>query len=53
MVSGTSFISKKIKGQGFLRNSHHKTYPLDPEKFIPDPGGKKEPDSGTLFPAIH
>jgi hypothetical protein len=29
MVSGTSFISKKIKEQGFLRKFHQKTYPLD------------------------
>jgi hypothetical protein len=58
MVSGTSFISKKIK------ESHQKTYPLDtgseiwdPDKIHPgsgfqiqggkkalDPGGKKAPD---------
>jgi hypothetical protein len=51
MVLGTSFIIKIIKEQGFLRKSHQKTYPLDPgseirdpEKFIPDPGGKKAPD---------
>jgi hypothetical protein len=42
IVSGASFISKKIKEQGFLRKSHEKTYPLDPrsgiwKKFIPDP----------------
>jgi hypothetical protein len=42
IVSGESFISKKIKEQGFLRKSHQKTYPLDPgsgirKKFIPDP----------------
>jgi hypothetical protein len=30
MVSGTSFICKKIKEQGFLRKSHQKTYPMDP-----------------------
>jgi hypothetical protein len=30
IVSGESFISKKIKEQGFLRKSHQKTYPLDP-----------------------
>jgi hypothetical protein len=32
IVSGASFISKKIKEQGFLRKSHQKTYryPLDP-----------------------
>jgi hypothetical protein len=58
IVSGASFISTKIKEQGFLRKSNQKTYPLDPrsrirKKFIPDPGGKKAPDpgSGTLFPA--
>jgi hypothetical protein len=46
-VSGTSFISKKIKEQGFLRKSHQKTYPLDPgseirKKFIQDtdPGSR-------------
>jgi hypothetical protein len=58
IVSGASFISKKIKEQGFLRKSHQKTYryPLDPgsgKKIIPDPGGKKAPDPGsgsaTLF----
>jgi hypothetical protein len=42
IVSGASFISKKIEEQGFLRKSHQKTYPLDPgseiwKKFIPDP----------------
>jgi hypothetical protein len=42
IVSEASFISKKIKEQGFLRKSHQKTYPLDPgsrirKKFIPDP----------------
>jgi hypothetical protein len=44
IVLRASFISKKIKEQGFLRKSHQKTYPLDPEseirdpeKFIPDP----------------
>jgi hypothetical protein len=56
IVSGASFISKKIKEQGFLRKSHQKTYPLDPrsgirKKFIPDPGGKKhrisDPGSGS------
>jgi hypothetical protein len=31
IVSGASFLSKKIKEQGFLRKSHQKTYPLDPE----------------------
>jgi hypothetical protein len=53
IVSGASFISRKIKEQGFLRKSHQKTYPLDPvseirKKFIPDPGsrGKKAPDPG-------
>jgi hypothetical protein len=30
LVSGASFISKKIKEQGFLRKSHQKTHPLDP-----------------------
>jgi hypothetical protein len=44
MVSGASFISKKLREQGFVRKSRPKTYPLDPgseirdpEKFIPDP----------------
>jgi hypothetical protein len=51
IVSGASFISKKIKEQGFLRKSHQITYPLDPRSGrnssqirIPDPGGKKAPD---------
>jgi hypothetical protein len=30
IVSGASFISKKIKEQGLLRKSHQKTYPFDP-----------------------
>jgi hypothetical protein len=30
MVSGTSFISKKIEEQRFLRKSHQNSYPLDP-----------------------
>jgi hypothetical protein len=56
IVSGASFISKKIKEQGFLRKSHQKTYPLDPGPEIwknssririPDPGGKKAPDPGS------
>jgi hypothetical protein len=34
MVSGTIFISKKIKEQGFLRKSHQKTCPLDPGSGI-------------------
>jgi hypothetical protein len=37
MVSGTSYISKKIKEQGFLRKSHQKTYPLDPRSWMCDP----------------
>jgi hypothetical protein len=47
MVSGASFISKKLKEIGFLRKSHTKKsirYPMDPgskKKFIPDTGGKK------------
>jgi hypothetical protein len=53
IVSGASFISKKIKEQGFLKKSHQKTYPLDPRSGygknssrirIPDLGGKKAPD---------
>jgi hypothetical protein len=45
MVLGTSFISKKIKEQGYFRKSHKKIYPLDPrsgirKKFIPDPGSR-------------
>jgi hypothetical protein len=54
IISGASFISKKIKEQGFLRKSHQKTFPWirDPrsgirKKFIPDPGGKKAPDPGS------
>jgi hypothetical protein len=54
IVSEASFISKKIKEQGFLRKSHQKTYPLDPGSGknssrirIPDPGGKKAPDPGS------
>jgi hypothetical protein len=46
MVLGTSFISKKIKEQGFLRKSHrkHTGYSLDPRSGknafrIPDPEG--------------
>jgi hypothetical protein len=44
MVSGASFISKKIKEQGFLRKSHQKTYryPLDPGSEIRDPGSGKK-----------
>jgi hypothetical protein len=30
MVLGTSFIGKKIKEQGFFRQSHQKTYPVIP-----------------------
>jgi hypothetical protein len=41
IVSGASFISKKIKEQGFLRKYHQKTYTLDPGSEIRDPGGKK------------
>jgi hypothetical protein len=37
IVSGASFISKKIKEQGFLRKSHQKTYPLDTGSEIRDP----------------
>jgi hypothetical protein len=56
VVSRASFISKKIKEQGFLRKSHQKHTPWirDPEKIhpgsgsrIPDPGGKKAPDPGS------
>jgi hypothetical protein len=56
IVSGASFISKKIKEQGFLRKSHqnHTPWIRDPrsgirKKFIPDPdpGGKKAPDPGS------
>jgi hypothetical protein len=65
IVSGASFISKKIKEQGLLRKSHQKTYPLDPgseildprsgKKFIPDPdpGGKKAPDPGSGILLLH
>jgi hypothetical protein len=63
IVSGASFISKKIKEQGFLRKSHPKHTPWiqDPRSGIrknssririPDPGGKKhrlpDPGSATL-----
>jgi hypothetical protein len=53
IVSGASFISKKIKEQ---ENLTKRTYLLDPgseirdpEKFIPDPGVKKHriPDLGS------
>jgi hypothetical protein len=47
MVSGTSFINKEIKEQGFLRRSRQKNIPSGygiRKKFIPDPGGKKAPD---------
>jgi hypothetical protein len=37
IFSGASFISKKIKEQGFLRKSHQITYPLDPGSEIRDP----------------
>jgi hypothetical protein len=54
IVSGASFIIKKIKEQGFLRKSYQKTYPLDPgsgkNSFrirIPDLGNKKAPDPGS------
>jgi hypothetical protein len=63
IVSGASFISKKIKEQGFLRKSHQKkhTVPLgsgiqdtgsgknSSRIRIPDPGGKKLriPDPGS------
>jgi hypothetical protein len=54
MVSGASFIDKKIKEQGFLRKSRQKSYPLDPGSGknssrirIPDPGDKKAPDPGS------
>jgi hypothetical protein len=47
IVSGGSFISKKIKKQGFFRKSHPKTYPWIRDlrsgirkKFIPDPGSR-------------
>jgi hypothetical protein len=56
IVSGASFISKKIKEQGYLRKSHQKHTPWirDPRSGknssrirIPDPGGKKAPDPGS------
>jgi hypothetical protein len=46
IISGASFISKKIKEQGFLRKSHQKTYPLDPGSKIRDPE-KIHPGSGS------
>jgi hypothetical protein len=64
IVSGASFISKKIKEQGFLRKSHQKkhTVPLgsgiqdmgsgknSSRIRIPDLGGKKAPDPGSRIP---
>jgi hypothetical protein len=49
IVSGASFISKKIRVQGFLRKSHQKTYPLDPEK-IKNARGKKSTGSRISDP---
>jgi hypothetical protein len=46
MVSGASFISKKLKEQGFVRKSHPKTYPFDPGSEIRDPE-KIHPGSGS------
>jgi hypothetical protein len=46
IVSGASFISKKIKEQEFLRKSHQKRYPLDPGFEIRDPE-KIHPGSGS------
>jgi hypothetical protein len=41
IVSGASFISKKIKEQGFLRKSHQKHTPWirDPENIHPGSRG--------------
>jgi hypothetical protein len=59
IVSGASFISKKIKEQGFLGKSHQKHTPWirDPRSGknssrirILDPGGKKAPDHGSRIP---
>jgi hypothetical protein len=51
IVSGASFISKKIKEQGFLRKSHQKTYPLDPGSEIRDPE-KIHPVSGSRIQGV-
>jgi hypothetical protein len=42
IVSGASFISKKIKEQGFLRKSYRKHTPWirDPEKIHPGSGSR-------------
>jgi hypothetical protein len=49
--SGASFISKKIKEQGFLRKSHQKTYPLNPGSEIRDPE-KIHPGSGSRIQVV-
>jgi hypothetical protein len=41
MVSGKSFNSKKNL------TKKHTLWIQDPEKFIPDPGGKRAPDPGS------
>jgi hypothetical protein len=51
IVSGASFISKKIKEQGFLRKSHQKTYPLGPGSEIRDPE-KIHPESGSRIQGV-
>jgi hypothetical protein len=51
MVSGASFISKKLKEQGFVRKSHQKTYPLDPGSEIWDLE-KIHPGSGSRIQGV-
>jgi hypothetical protein len=51
IVSGASFINKKIKEQGFSRISHQKTYPLDPGSEIRDPQ-KIHPGSGSRIQGV-
>jgi hypothetical protein len=52
-----SFISKRIKAQGFLRKSHQKQtlWSRDPgsgknSSRIQDPWGRKTPDPGSQIP---
>jgi hypothetical protein len=54
IVSGASFLSKKLKNKNSSENLNKKPTPWirDPEKIhpgsqIPDPGGKKAPDLGS------
>jgi hypothetical protein len=59
MVSGASFMSKKLKEQGFVRKSHPKTSPLDPGSGknssrirISVPEGKKAKGSGSAMLSV-